>query len=111
MSLKERVYICSWDCEGFEAIVDCTSWERRALLDNIAGKNPESPPVNLHALMLRARFNPQRSPEIWSFSTTEEITEADLRKIAENNPQCLVDLIRKNGNCLYRTAPNKRVIE
>lgn len=107
---KERLYIAYWDCLGFEAIVDCTSWERQALLDTIAGKELKPAPINLHAMMLRARFNPQRSPEIWSFTATEEIAQSELKEIANENPQHLVDLIREKGTCLYRSIAPKQVI-
>ena len=107
---KERIFIAFWDCLGFEAIVDFTSWERQSLLDDIAGKQRKPAPVNLHAMMLRAKSNPQRSPEIWSFTTVEGISEADLKDIAQENPQYLVDIIRENGTCLYRSVADKKVI-
>jgi hypothetical protein len=109
--MKERKFIAFWDCLGFECIVDCTSWERNALLNTIAGKELEPAPVNLHAMTMRARFNPQRSPEIWSFNTDESITEADLKEIANDDPQRLVDLIRERGTCLYDSPKQKAVIE
>lgn len=107
---KERKFVAYWDCLGFEAIVDCTSWERHALLNQIAGKELEPAPINLHAMTLRARYNPQRGPEIWVFTTTEGITEDELKEIAQENPQYLVDLIREKGTCLYRSIADKRVI-
>ena len=108
---KERRFIASWDCLGFECIVDCTSWERQSLLNTIAGKEINPAPVNLHAMTMRARFNPQRSPEIWSFSTVDTITESDLKEIAKSDPQNLVDLIRERGTCLYDSPKQKAVIE
>lgn len=108
---KTRTYICSWDCNGFESITDCTGWNNQCLLDMIAGKPLRDPPVSLHALMMRARFNPHRNPEVWSFNTTEELDEESLWGYAEHNPQGLVDLIRANGKCLYAAAKNDPVIK
>lgn len=108
---KERKFIAFWDCLGFECIADVTSWERGALLDTIAGKELKPAPVNLHAMMMRARFNPQRSPEIWVFSTVDSITESELIEIAKDDPQHLVDLIRERGTCLYDSPKQKVVIE
>lgn len=108
---KERKFIASWDCLGFECIIDVTSWERHSLLNSIAGKEIEPAPVNLHAMTMRARFNPQRSPEIWVFSTVDGITETELNQIAQDTPQVLVDLIRKRGTCLYDSPKQKVVIE
>jgi hypothetical protein len=101
MTSKTRVYICMWDENGFEVLKDCSSWERQSLLDTIAGRPLATPPVNLQALTLRARFNPQRNYEIWTFNTEEDFDEESLWEIAESNPQPLVDLIRKNGKRLY----------
>ena len=101
MTFKSRVYISMWDCNGFECIVDCTAWERQSLLDTIAGKQLAPGPVSLQTLMLRARFNPQRNYEIWTFNTVAEFDEKMLWEIANETPQALVDMIRRDGKKLY----------
>lgn len=98
---KTRVFVCYWDCNGFETIVDCTNWERQCLIDTIAGKSLKPAPVNINALMMRARFNPQRNPEVWTFNTTEDLDEETLWEYATQNPQALVDMIREKGKRLY----------
>jgi len=100
-TLKSRVYICMWDCRGFETIVDCTSWERDCFLNTIAGKQLKPAPVNLHTLVMRAQFNPQRNYEIWTFNTEESLDEDALWSYAEHNPQALADMIRNHGKKLY----------
>lgn len=104
MTNKSRVYICMWDENGFEVLKDCTSWERDSLLNTLADKPLKPAPVNLQAMTMRARFNPQRNYEIWSFNTTEDLDEEALWSIAEENPQALVDLIREKGKRLYSNA-------
>jgi hypothetical protein len=103
---KSRVYICMWDCNGFETIVDCTSWERESLLNTIAGKTLKPAPVNLQAMTMRARFNPQRAYEIWTFNTEESLDEDALWSYAVDNPQGLVDMIRDRGKQLYANSKN-----
>ena len=98
---KSKVYICMWDERGFETIKDCTKWERESLLNTIAGKELSKPPVNLQAMMMRARFNPQRHYEIWTFNTEESLDEETLWRYAEDNPQALADMIRARGKRLY----------
>lgn len=98
---KSKVYICMWDENGFEVLKDCTSWERDTFLATIAGRELKPAPVNLQAMTMRARFNPQRAYEIWTFNTEETIDEETLWTIANENPQSLVDLIRRNGKRLY----------
>jgi hypothetical protein len=101
---KSKVYICMWDENGFETIADCTSWERESFLNTIAGKELTPAPVNLQAMTMRARFNPQRAYEIWTFNTTEELDEDTLWSYAEDTPQALVDMIRARGKQLYSNA-------
>jgi hypothetical protein len=60
--------------------------------------------------MLRARYNPQRSPEIWLFTATDTIRQEELMDVAKDNPQYLVDLIREKGSCLYHNTSQKQVI-
>lgn len=101
---KSKVYICMWDENGFEVLKDCTGWERETLLNTIAGKELTPAPVNLQALTMRARFNPQRAYEIYTFNTEESLDEDALWEIAYENPQALVDLIRERGKKLYGNA-------
>lgn len=108
---KTRVYICSWDSLGFECIVDCTKWEKERLINILAGKQIKDPPVSLFRLTMRARFNPHRNPEIWSFNTTEDLDETTLWDYAKDNPQALADLIRARGECLYKTENPPDVIK
>jgi hypothetical protein len=98
---KSKVYICMWDERGFETIKDCTKWERETFLNTIAGKELTPAPVNLQAMMMRARFNPQRHYEIWTFNTEESLDEDTLWSYADSNPQALVDMIRERGKRLY----------
>ena len=101
---KSKVYVCMWDENGFEVLKDCTSWERQTFLNTIAGKELTPAPVNLQAMTMRARFNPQRAYEIYTFNTDESIDEETLWEIAQENPQSLVDMIRRNGKKLYSNA-------
>lgn len=103
---KTRVYVCMWDENGFEVLKDCTSWERDSMLNTLADKPLKSAPVNLQAMTMRARFNPQRNYEIWTFNTTEDFDEDSLWEIADENPQALVNLIRDRGKKLYANAKN-----
>jgi hypothetical protein len=103
---KTRVYICMWDENGFEVLKDCSGWERQALLDTLAGKQLKPAPVNLQAMTMRARFNPQRAYEIWTFNAEEDLDEDTLWGYAEDNPQALVDMIRDRGKKLYGNAKN-----
>lgn len=101
MTSKSRVYICMWDENGFEVLKDFTAWERETFLNTIAGKDLKPAPVNLQIMIIRARFNPQRNYEIWTFNTREDLDEEALWVYAKETPQALVDMIREYGKQLY----------
>jgi hypothetical protein len=105
---KNYVYLAYFDCLGFEYIVNLTTLERKHLLSAIKNEQPDSL-IHLNAMVLRAKFNNHRSPEIWSF--VSEVDEKTLREISIENPQILADLIRKNGKAIYRTnAPKAKIV-
>ena len=85
MKPNQKQFITMWDTLGFECIVDITSYERTKLLHVIKGEDSElKPPVSVYHLLLRAKANPQRFPEIWSFTTTDDITQEDLIEISKD---------------------------
>ena len=110
MKPKQKQFITMWDTLGFECIVDITSYERAKLLHVIKGEDSElKPPVSVYHLLIRAKANPQRFPEIWTFTTTGDITEESLLEISKDDPQMLVDMIRDLGHNLY-TAPKQEAV-
>lgn len=107
MQSKTHQFVAYFDSLGFECIVDITSSERRQLLQTIQGVKP-TPDLNLHAMMLRARFNPHRSPEIWIFES--DVSEQKLRELAETDPQMMANLIRKNGHAVFLSSKQEKKI-
>lgn len=108
MSGKETKYLTMFDCEGFECMFDISKTERNMLMQTLKGEEVKND-IPLHQMMLRARYNPQRSPEIWVFTST--VDDATLQELRESNPQMLADLIRKHGHCIWKNNPVKKVIE
>ena len=112
MKPKQKQFITMWDTLGFECIVDITSYERAKLLHVIKGEDSElKPPVSVYHLLIRAKANPQRFPEIWTFTTTGDITEESLLEISKDDPQMLVDMIRDLGHNLYTVPKQEAVIQ
>ena len=64
-------------------------------------------PIPRHAI-LRAQANPQRFPEIWAFES--EMTQIELKEIAEESPQVLADGIRRCGQNVFKTHKPESVI-
>jgi len=84
-----------------DAMAEVENYEKdkvwKTLKDEPIGKKPN--PIPLQLLIMRARFNSQRSYEIYSFNTT--MSEREVRKIFAEDPQPIVEWIRENGNKIY----------
>jgi len=104
---KNHLFLAMWDCLGFETIIDVTEREQVAVWDKLQGKEAEvSIPFN--AMMLRARLNPQRNPEIYSFNSDVDLET--LIEFSKSSPQELVNKIRKHGKKLFGEIKQKEVI-
>lgn len=93
---KTNNYLAMWDCYGLEALYNLTEYSSKCTYNTLM-EIPLPPDIPINALMLRARFNPQRNYEIYTFSVEENVTEDELREAFEVNPQFIVNHIRKNG--------------
>jgi hypothetical protein len=102
---KTNSFLVMWDMLGLECIFnvdkameEVNTWDKdrvwKSLKDEPVGKRPN--PIPLQMMIMRARFNSQRSYEIYSFNTT--MSEKEVREIFAECPQTLVEWIRENGN-------------
>ncbi len=105
--MSANFYIAYWDSLGFECIIDLTSQDKKAMWASLANKPaPEKLPVGL--LIMRAKANPQRFPEIWTFQS--EVDIESLRQYSIDSPQALADSIRENGTEVFVTKKEKEII-
>jgi hypothetical protein len=102
-----NLFLVSWDCQGLEAVINITDYEKETTWATL--KN-EDPPVKLGSmvnhLMLRARANSQRHYEIYTMNVEEGISDEDIRGMFESDPQGSADLIRDRGNKIYSDREN-----
>ena len=106
---KGNSFLVVWDMLGLESIfsindamAEIENYEKDKVWktlkgEHVSGKKPN--PIPLQMLIMRARYNSQRSYEIYSFNTT--MTEREVRKIFAEDPQPIVEWIRENGNKIY----------
>ena len=102
-----KLYLAYFDTLGFECVMDLTKFEKKAMWSALKGEDPERLPI--HQMIMRAKFNPQRFPEIWTFQS-----ELDLEEIlcyTRDVPQAMADAIRNNGTKVFVTPKEKAVIE
>ena len=94
-----NIFLLSWDCQGIEACLNVTDYEKEVVWANLSG---EDPPAKLGGiirhLMLRARANPQRHYEIYTMAVEEGITEDEVFEMFNNDPQGSANLVRERGN-------------
>lgn len=116
LKMTVNAYLFMWCNRGIEAIVPITEYEDQAKLDmwNILKEEPTGKdPLGdiLGAMTMRARFNPDRSYELYAMDCDESITEKDLWGWWDNTPQAAADLTREKGVCIFshrsRNTENK----
>jgi hypothetical protein len=100
---KERYFLLSWDNTGFECVQDITAlhpdnWSKTNLIEILKGQLASKNPLaqQIHAMELRARFNPQRHYEIYIQSTDSNVDAELIRGWADRDPQGLADFVRDN---------------
>jgi len=111
MTNKTNAYLVVWDCYGLESLFNITDWSAKSTY-NALMELPQ-PYIPLNELMLRARYNPQRNYEIYTFNADDDVTEHSIREAFEADPQHMADWVRKHGSQLYSDRVNdtlKRVI-
>jgi len=104
---KARLYLAYWDTIGFECILDLTDYDKRAMWASLSNKTIPNE-IPLHQMLMRAKLNPHRFPEIWTFQS--EVDKDTLIKYSNDTPQALADAIRNNGTKVFVTHRDKEVI-
>ena len=105
---KLNNFLVVWDMLGLESIFsvddalnEVESYEKdktwKILKNEPVGKAPN--PIPLQMLIMRARYNTQRSYESYTFST--DMTMNQVREVFAVTPQPIVEWIRENGNKIY----------
>lgn len=105
--MTAHLYVAYWDTLGFEHIEDLTDYDQKATWALLSGKPPPTKlPVSL--MIMRAKANPQRFPEIWTFQS--ELDKETIRQYSNDSPQALADTIREHGTKVFVTKREKEVI-
>lgn len=96
-----NLYIIMWCMEGLECVINLTDLEEENSMRLLSDEPPRNIGSLLHTLTLRARFNTPRRYEIYSIRVSEGITEEDMTKFFNSDPQSAVNMIRERGRQLY----------
>jgi hypothetical protein len=106
--MKANLYLAYFDTLGFECVMDLTEYDKKAMWSALQDKKIKNE-IPLHAMMMRARFNPQRFPEIWTFQS--ELDLVAILRYTRDMPQEMANLIRENGSEVYVTPKQKEIIK
>ena len=110
MNYNEHQFLVVWDCNGLEYLADITADQQRVVWDKLKGvDSPRHSYANPQHLILRAKCNPQRHYEIYTFNAVEGITEDDIRGMFKHSPQTAADTIRKVGHCMHSDRAQQEV--
>jgi len=105
---RNGIFAIMWDCYGLEAVarVPDPADTTFALLKGVA------PPVvpNINMWELRARYNSQRNYEIYIITARPGISEDDIRKMFEADPQGAADTIRRIGDKFYSDRQTRQPV-
>lgn len=106
LNVTTNAFIFSWDCEGIEAIIPITQyekWDQENLMRMLKNENKKSNPLDtiIRTLIMRARSNPQRHYEIYAVDCDSSLDEEFWREQWNNVPQDTADIIREKGHKLY----------
>jgi hypothetical protein len=103
----EELYIAYFDNLGFEVLQSLSRYEKLRCWQEL--KNGSSPEFPVYSLIMRAKANPQRNPEVYYFWSA--VGEERLIELCEESPQQFADYLRKNGNPIFVTDSPKEIIK
>jgi hypothetical protein len=103
-------FLISWCMEGLEGIVDVNGIAHEEMIARLKGNFTGRARIDeiIHSMVLRAKVNTQRRYEIYMIETDSNITEDIMRRYFDDNPQGIVDLIRRRGTRIYSDRQRKQ---
>jgi hypothetical protein len=114
------IWLAFWCNEGLEGLINVSEYinsGKKELFNNL--KTGEKPTITseqtlsriIESMAMRARFNPQRYYEIYTFTSDFGMNENDIKDWFNTSPQSAVDWVRKNGtSILTKTAKSTKPI-
>ncbi len=102
-------WVVLFDNEGVDTLVPWGELVEDRVIATLSGEKPPSSPNHIVSrMMLRARFNQHRNPEVWAYNTQEDIAYDDMRDLWEDNPQYMADLVRSKGEQFFGDKPGTK---
>ena len=101
-------FLAMWDCNGLECLFDISDIEGDNFMATLKGETCKTP-FNLSMMMMRARYNSQRSYDIYIFES-EDMDYDFVKDMFDKEPQTMVNAVRENGRKLYSDYSKKEKV-
>jgi hypothetical protein len=100
-------WVVLFDNEGLDTLVPWTDIAQDRMITKLSGGQIKSqnPQHIVSRIMMRAQFNPQRFPEVWTYQTDTDLPYDQMREMWNSDPQHMADLVRSKGDQLYGDKP------
>lgn len=106
-----KQFVVMFDRTGVDTLIPCDEMKTREMLEWLGGKPHKSElAYHVNIALMRARYNPHRSPEVWVYETEDDFEESEMRGMWDESPQGMADLVRKKGKCLFKSPRDKQLI-
>lgn len=106
-----QTWLVLFDCNGVDMLVPVDEIKNKEILLWMGGEEFQSElGTHLSIAKMRAMANPQRHPEVWVYSTSDDLPLEDMRKMWDERAQAMANLVRSKGTCVYKTPREKNVI-
>jgi len=106
-----RQWVVLFDTLGVDTLIPWDDLKAEDMLTVLAGKKSKERLNNrINMMVVRAQANHQRFPEVWAYDTSEDHDYEDMRKMWEEMPQSLADLVREKGTNLFKHHREKAII-
>lgn len=105
-------YVSLFSVNGFEKIIDISDDDQKKVELILYDKTYEDYKKHINSVIITLLNNAKSAehtfPEVWIFWS--DMSEDELWKNGQKNPQKLANMIRKRGECLYKTEKPKSLI-
>jgi len=106
-----KQWVVLFDTLGVDTLIPWDDLKADDMLAVLSGRKPrDHVGQRINMMIMRAKANHQRFPEVWAYDTSDDFEYEDMRNMWEESPQGIADLVREKGTNLFKYAKEKSVI-
>ena len=106
-----KQWIVLFDTLGVDTLIPWDDLKGDDMLAVLSGRKPKNQAGrHVGMMILRAKANHQRFPEVWAYDTDEDYEYKDMRDMWEEMPQAVADSVREKGTNLFKFPKEKSII-